>query len=79
MFFPNLTTLHGNGFDHITNEETRPFIKADNRVERVIRQAIQPEDLLHLGNEAAGHFADTPIALQMGLEFVFLSMCRTSP
>lgn len=54
MLLAHLAALHGQWFHHITEEKTRSFVIANHWLERVVRQRVQPQDLLHLGNEPAG-------------------------
>lgn len=77
MLLAHLPTLHGQWFHHITDEETRTFVIANHRLERVVWQRVQPQDLLHLGNEPARQLTDAPLPIQVRLEFVFLSIRPT--
>ena len=54
MLFAHLSAVHGPRVNDITNEKARAFIEAHHWVERVVRQRIQPQNALHLGDEAAG-------------------------
>lgn len=42
MFFPDVTALQGERINLFADQEARPFIKADDRVIRIVRQRVEP-------------------------------------
>ncbi len=64
--------------DRLANQETGAFVKTDNREPRVVRQSIEPSDLLHAGDERGVYLPDAPGLLEVRLKFVFFSMERAS-
>ena len=71
-----MSTLHGLRGDRLTNQKTGAFVKADNWEAGIIRLLIEPQQALHAGQIFGVHCADTPSALEVRLERVFLRMVR---
>ena len=47
------------------------FVKADNRILRVIRALVDIEDVFHFAHVLGAGFADTPCLDAPGLNFIF--------
>src|SRR5262249_1094019 len=68
---------HRQGGDQIPDQEARPLVKANDGVLRVVGFGVERQHGLHPGQKQRIDLRDTPGALQVRLEFVFLSTVAT--
>jgi hypothetical protein len=69
--------FHGHRSQYITNELTRPFIKADYRPQRVIWLFVKGENVFHVPNIVPSDFAYAPALDEPRFKFVFLRRVLT--
>ena len=72
MFSSDLSGLGIERSDDLTNQEAGTFIETDDGIKRIMRQRVQPENLLHPSDEAAVDLTNAPRLLQVRLQLVFL-------
>jgi len=65
MLFAHLAALQRQRLNFVADQKARTFIEANNWVEWIIGQSIQPEDALHLRKELRVDLPDTPGLLEM--------------
>jgi hypothetical protein len=69
--------FHGNRSEYIPTELTRPFIKANDRTQRVIWLFVKREHVFHVPNIIPSDFAYAPALDEPRLKFIFLRMVLT--
>src|SRR5262249_17318897 len=77
MLFPDLTALQGERIHLFADQKARAFIKADDRVLRIMRQPVEPSEALHLGDELGVDLAHPPGLVEMRLQFVLFRILPT--
>jgi hypothetical protein len=68
---------HGHDCPHVSNQETRPFIKTDQRSQRIIRQSILREYIFHMPQRTPRHLPDAPLFHSPGFQGVFFHILLT--
>src|SRR5262249_47277891 len=74
MLLADLTALHCQRFNLLSDQEARTFVEANHRVLRVIGQRIQLEKFFHLRDELRINLTETPSLLEVRFQFVFFRM-----
>jgi hypothetical protein len=77
MLFPDPTALQGERIDLLADQKARAFIEADDRVERILRQGVEPQEALHPGHELGIDLAQTPGLVEVRLQFIFFKILPT--
>jgi len=77
VLFSWLAWLHRCRNEGVADQKAGPFVIADYRIVRVIRQRIECQNALHLGQKGRSEGAKAPGLLYMWLQLVFFRIVPT--
>jgi len=77
VFSDGLAGVEGEWSHHISYKLTRTFVKANQGTFGILRAFIERQEIFHPPEERRSELAQTPLALEVGLQFVFFSTSRT--
>jgi hypothetical protein len=78
VVFPyRFARFHRQGSYHLPDELAGTLIEAELRMLGIIGPFVYGQDILHTPQKRGGELAYTPLAFQVGLQFVFFSTLRT--